>query len=184
MTRKTGLPAAALLLSAACAGDPRQRAFEYAPDMADSVPYDTFAPNPNTPDGKTLLAPPQGTVARGHLPLHFAAGKEEAERAGRELKSPLQPTPENLKRGEAVFQSRCFPCHGRTGQGDGPVIPAFPMPPPLTAEHARGLPDGQIFHIVSFGQGLMPSHAAQVRPEDRWKVLFYLRALQAKGGKP
>jgi len=29
---------------------------------------------------------------------------------------------------------------------------------------------------------LMPPHAAQVRPDDRWKVALYVRQLQ--GGKP
>ena len=28
------------------------------------------------------------------------------------------------------------------------------------------------------GQGIMPSHAAQVLPDDRWRVVLYLRGLQ------
>ncbi len=54
----------------------------------------------------------------------------------------------------------------------------FPNPPALTAEHARSLPDGQIYHIITRGQGIMPSHAAQVLLPDRWKVVLYLRQLQ------
>ena len=37
------------------------RGFTYMPDMAQSVPYDSFAPNPVTRDGKTLQAPVPGT---------------------------------------------------------------------------------------------------------------------------
>ena len=45
--------------------DTSQRGFEYMPDMAHSVPYDAYAPNPVTRDGKTLQAPVPGTVPRG-----------------------------------------------------------------------------------------------------------------------
>jgi mono/diheme cytochrome c family protein len=47
------------------------------------------------------------------------------------------------------------------------------------AEHARGLADGQIFHIVTHGQGLMPAHGSQVAQEDRWKIVHYIRSLQS-----
>ena len=56
---------------------------------------------------------------------------------------------------------------------------AFPTPPSLVAPKARELPDGRIFHIATFGQGNMPSHAAQIEPEDRWKAVMWVRQLQA-----
>jgi hypothetical protein len=46
------------------------------------------------------------------------------------------------------------------------------------AAHARGLAEGQIFHIITRGQGIMPSHAVQVLPEDRWRVVLYLSQMQ------
>jgi mono/diheme cytochrome c family protein len=38
--------------------------------------------------------------------------------------------------------------------------------------------DGHIFHVITKGQGVMPSYAQQVQPEDRWAVIHYIRALQ------
>jgi mono/diheme cytochrome c family protein len=38
--------------------------------------------------------------------------------------------------------------------------------------------DGQIFHVIAFGQKNMPSFAAQVVRADRWRVIKYIRSLQ------
>jgi mono/diheme cytochrome c family protein len=170
--------AAALLVFAGCEQDVSKPNYEYAPDMVSSVAYDSFAPNPNTKDGKTLLSPAPGSVPRGYKPLHLTAGPEEAARAGRELKNPYPASPELLARGHVAFTRYCSPCHGTGGLGDGLVTARFPIPPSLLADHAKGLPDGQIFHIITYGQGLMPAHGSQVAPEDRWKIVHFVRSLQ------
>jgi mono/diheme cytochrome c family protein len=170
------LPTAASL---SCDSRPDETRREFVPEMVYSVPYDSFAPNPVTPDGKTLLAPPRGAIARGSMPLHYGPGPDEALRAGRELTNAVPPGPQVAARGEKLFKTFCVPCHGPSGQGDGPIIPLLPMPPSLTAEHARKMPDGQIFHVVWHGQGVMPPHGTQVRPRDRWILVHHLRALQA-----
>jgi mono/diheme cytochrome c family protein len=175
--------AATAMLLTACAAGPEQPNYEFLPEMVDSLAaYDTFAPNPNTPDGKTILTRVPGTIARGRMPLHFGPGPAEAERAGRERMSPIPESPAARARGERVFKTFCAVCHGAAGEGDGPVIGKFPMPPSLVAERAKKMPDGQIWHVITFGQGLMASYAAQVEEADRWKVVQHLRALQAKGG--
>jgi mono/diheme cytochrome c family protein len=182
MKRLLGAAAALGCLALGCDSDPIQPRREFLPDMVDSVPYDSFDPNPNTRDGKTLIAPPPGTVARGVTPFHYGATPAEAERAGRELHSPVPASPEALARGQAAFLAYCAHCHGPGGLGDGPVIPRFPMPPSLVAERARSLPDGRLFHLITRGQGLMPAHGAQVVPADRWKIILHLRALQKAAG--
>jgi len=169
---------------AACDDDPTLPNREYMPDMVSSVAYDSFAPNPNTRDGRTLMAPPAGTIPRGYEPVHFAPGPKEAERAGRELTNPIPDGPLVRQRGEIAFQRWCSPCHGHEGVGDGLVAKRFPRPPSLTAEHARALPDGRIFHIISFGQGVMPAYGQQVVQADRWKILRFVRQLQAASTPP
>lgn len=157
-----------------------RRNFEYFPNMARSPRYNGFAPNPNFPDGKTLQQPVPGTIPRGFHPLHFVATQEDAIRAGEELQNPLAPSDGRaMQRGESVFANFCQLCHGAGGRGDGPVaLRGFPAPPSLLADKARNLKDGQIFHILSLGQGNMPSYAAQVSQEDRWRVILYVRKLQ------
>ncbi|OFW27517.1 MAG: hypothetical protein A3H27_02495 [Acidobacteria bacterium RIFCSPLOWO2_02_FULL_59_13] len=153
---------------------------EFLPEMVRSVPYDSFAPNPNFPDGKTLQLPVPGTIPRGFLPLHFEATPQDSERAGEELQNPysMQDT-EALERGERVYRNFCLPCHGPIGRGDGPVIlRGYPAPPPLISNRAIRMKDGQIFHIITYGQRNMSPHATQIAREDRWKVILHIRTLQ------
>lgn len=170
------------LLVGACSTSGDQTNLEYLPEMIDSVPYDAFSPNAATPDGKTWMAPPTGAIARGFMPMHLAPGPEQAQKAGRELQNPLLTSAEHVARGKVLYGRFCVPCHGATGQGDGPVIPRFPTPPPLTATHAKAMPEGQMFHVITFGQGLMPAHGSQIARGDRWKIVLYLRSMQ--GGSP
>ena len=162
------------------APDLSRRNFEYFPNMARSARYNAFAPNPNFSDRKTLQQPVPGTVPRGSHPLHFVATKEDAIRAGEELHDPFTGADARATaRGQFVFGSFCMPCHGAGGRGDGPVaLHGFPAPPSLLADKARELKDGEIFHILSVGQGNMPSYAAQVSQADRWRVILYVRKLQ------
>lgn len=163
----------------ACGADGEKTQRMLFPDMVASVPYDAYDPNPVTSSGQTLMVPPEGTVPVGYEPFSYGPGEEEALRAAAELVNPLEPAKETLARGNEIYETMCLVCHGAGGEGDGPIIGRFPNPPSLLAEHARSYSDGRIFHVISRGQGLMPSHAVQVRSEDRWKVIHYLRQLQA-----
>lgn len=153
--------------------------YEFVPDMAHSVPYDAYAPNPVTRDGQTLQAPVPGTVPRGAIPDHYASTPEDAVRAGRELVNPIAPAGTALARGRAVYQTFCQVCHGPAGAGDGPLIPKFPNPPSYGSARLLGMPDGQIFHVITHGTAIMPGYAGQIAPDDRWKAVLYVRTLQA-----
>jgi len=121
--------------------------------------------------------PPAGSIPRGYQPFHYGPGDAEAARAGRELTNPLPDVEAVRARGAVAFARWCSPCHGAEGLGDGLVARKFPRPPSLVAEHARGLPDGRIFHIVTYGQGVMPAYGQQVGASDRWKIVRHLRQL-------
>ena len=169
---------------AACQADGQKRGFEYMPDMAHSVPFDSFAPNPVTRDGKTLQRPMAGTIPRGFLPFHYAATPQDAERAGRELVSPVPRSEENLAQGQALFETFCLVCHGAGGKGDGPLVPRIPNPPSYSSERVRQMAPGQLFHVITLGSGRMPSYASQVSVEERWKIVAYVQTLQALTEKP
>lgn len=166
--------------------DLSRRNFEYFPNMARSARYNSFSPNPDFPDGKTLQQAVPGTIPRGFHPLHFVATKEDALRAGEELQNPFVASDTRaVERGQFVFTNFCQPCHGAGARGDGPVaLRGYPAPPSLLADKARNLKDGQIFHILSGGQGNMPSYASQISQEDRWKVILYVRKLQMESAAP
>lgn len=155
---------------------------EFMPNMVASVPFDTFAPNPNFADGKTLQTPPPGTIPYGMLPFSFQATPPDALRAGLKLANPYANNDQAARdRGSVVYLRSCLPCHGSAGAGDGLVTKrGFPPPPALFAEHAINMKDGQLFHIITHGQGNMPGHAAQVALDDRWRVVLHVRQLQQR----
>ena len=42
-------------------------------------------------------------------------------------------------------------------------------------EYARlvltiSMPDGQVFHVITRGSGMMPAYGGQIAPDDRWKA--------------
>lgn len=158
---------------------PAERNFEALPGMVRSVPAEAFSENAVFADGKTLQPPPAGTIARGLLPLRYRATPEDAVRAGAELSNPFPAAARALARGKVVYDTYCAVCHGASGKGDGTVAQrGFPAPPSLLADKARGLRDGQVFHILTWGQGNMPSYAAQTTREDRWKAVLWVREIQ------
>ncbi|HLG14739.1 MAG TPA: cytochrome c [Blastocatellia bacterium] len=158
--------------------DTRVRNREFPTQMQNSPAYLSQTANPVLPNAMTEQAPVPGTIPRGFQPFHYGPGAEEAARAGRELANPFKPTAENLARGGHVYANYCAVCHGATGGGDGPVIPKYPNPPAYTTEKSKAVADGTMFHVITVGRNNMPSHAAQVSADDRWKVILYIRKLQ------
>jgi mono/diheme cytochrome c family protein len=164
--------------------DPAAPNIEILPDMAHSVAYASFSPNPVLPGGKTMQPPVPGTLPRGFETLHYQAGEQEALRAAVELKNPLDPR-KAKERGAVVYQNFCAPCHGGSLRGDGAVaLHGFPAPPNLKGEKSMKLAEGQMFHILTFGQKKMPSYASQLTVNDRWSVIAYVKSLQNEAATP
>lgn len=168
---------------AGCGAHSDQRAYEYMPDMARDPAYKAFAPNAATSDGLTLQHPVSGTIPRGYQAFHFAAGEQEAERAGRELQNPYRPTPRALEEGKALFQTYCAVCHGDQGKGDGPISTKITPPPSYLSERLMTFTPGRIFHVITLGTGKMPSYAAQLSADERWKIVTYVHTILQKQGE-
>ena len=153
---------------------------QFLPGMVDAVAYDAQSANPAFADGKTLRDPAPGSAARGFPPLHFRPTPEDAAMAGETLQNPISDTVRaGLQRGAQLYATFCQPCHGAGANGDGLVAQrGFPAPPSLLTTKARGLKDGQLFHILTVGQGNMPSLASQIVRKDRWNVINYVRSIQ------
>lgn len=166
------------LLGCDAEGDTPMRAV--LPDMAFSVPYNAYDSHPVL--GPVLRHPPDGTIPHGMSVLDYGPGPEEAARAGSELKNPFAADEAKLPEAKRLYDTFCLICHGVAGEGDGPIIGRFPNPPSLLAPRAKELPDGHLFHVVTFGQGLMAPYASQLSVEERWMVVRYVRWLQQTVG--
>jgi mono/diheme cytochrome c family protein len=54
----------------------------------------------------------------------------------------------------------------------------FPPPPSYHIDRLREAPAGHFFDVMTNGLGAMYSYAAQISPQDRWRIAAYIRALQ------
>ena len=126
-------------------------------------------------DGIGMQRPVAGTVARGFIPYAFA-GKPDL--AGKNLVNPLPMTKEVIERGKSKYLTYCSPCHGNFGAGDSRLRGQFPNPPTLHSDKVRTWPDGNLYHVMTEGQNVMPSYAAQISRDDRWAVVNYIRVMQ------
>lgn len=225
--------AAVVVMTAFVRVDYSKPNIEILPDMKYTLAWEAFAANPNFPNKRTMQPPLPGTIARGQMPLYYAATKEDAVRAGEELENPSSrgaieaavaaagevaeavrdapkevassgdaspavkaaPQNENARRaamvherfsasvehGGEVYRTFCVSCHGPSGAGDGPVTQrGFPPPPSMLTGKSLQMKDGQLFHILTYGQGSMAPFAAQISRERRWDVINYVRDLQRK----
>ena len=87
----------------------------------------------------------------------------------------------SLLRGKNVYTIFCIGCHGISGEGDGHLFTSglYPMKPrDLSADAVTGLKDGEIYHTITLGFGSMGAHGSQILPDDRWKLVLYVRKLQ------
>ena len=138
-----------------------------------------LSPSDFYPDKRSARPLVEGTVARGqlHEDTYFYTGKI-GDNAGDVMPFPV--TKEVLERGRERYNIYCAPCHSRIGDGNG-FIPSrgfTRMPPSYHIPRLQKAPLGYFFDVMTNGFGIMPDYASQVSPEDRWKIVAYIRALQ------
>ena len=173
-----------------CSKDPKKPGLEYMPDMYRSPSYETYGLNEMFKDNMEARIPVKGTIPRDFTFFNYPNTTEGYEAASRDVHNPLPQTPENLAEGKRLFSIMCMHCHGESGQADGSLIQTGKFPPPpsySTGKSSRGgdmkdLTDGKIFHTITYGVNLMGSHASQLLPMERWKVIMYVHQLQHPGG--
>lgn len=167
-------------LRALVVSDPSAPGTEFLPDMVRSPAWLSQFDGAPTADGLAERPRVEGVVVRGALPIRFGGTPDEALRAGRELVNPFaRDDGAAAARGADVYARFCAPCHAADGGGEGPVVVhGMLRPPSLLAERAVGMRDGEMFHVLTKGQGNMASYAVQVDPEDRWRIVLHVRMLQ------
>lgn len=153
---------------------------EYMPDMYRSPSVEVYGTSVLHGDTiySTQFLPPKGSIARGYMPYVYPNTTEGYEQAGLYLKNPLAYSEATVKQGEVLFGKYCIHCHGAAGAGDGKVGLKLPGAPPAYNGPLKNLPEGKIFHSITYGKGLMGNHASILTQEERWKLVYYVQKLQ------
>jgi mono/diheme cytochrome c family protein len=120
-----------------------------------------------------------------------------SEKPGTPITIPPEPevTADRIKAGRDVFaRVQCWKCHGVLGQANGPSAATLQddLGRPIAAynftEGAKpkcGDTDRDIYRIFMTGlDGTpMPSFADNIKPEEAWDLVFYLRTLMSQKSK-
>jgi mono/diheme cytochrome c family protein len=194
------------LLLVGCKAGGNDQGLEYAPQMYHSVAYEPLSQITDESQGSWLSTredgkgeyynsnihnlnnmnmrePVANTVPRnknGYLPYRLKTS--ELELAGQTVRNPFEPTDQVLAEGEQLFLNYCSTCHGKGGQGDGKAGMKIGGVANLTGGAYLGLPEGHIFHVITKGKGRMGAHGSQILPEDRWKIVSYVKQ-KIQGGQ-
>jgi mono/diheme cytochrome c family protein len=124
---------------------------------------------------------------------HFSP-RWQTEKPGTPITVPPEPevTGERVKAGQDVFaRVQCWKCHGVQGMANGPSASTLqddlghPILPYNFAEGGRfkcGTTDADLYKIFMTGlDGTpMPSFSDNIKPDEAWDLVFYLRSLQPK----
>lgn len=93
--------------------------------------------------------------------------------------NPVPATPKSVEKGQEIYNTYCFVCHGMEGKGDGPVIKRGFYPLNLTSPGVIGRTNGYIYAYIRYGgKVMMPSYRESITAEEAWDVVNYVRKLQ------
>jgi len=165
---------------ASCTSDPQSPGIEYMPDMYRTPALEPYSGNSNYADSMEARIPAEGSIAQGYIPYGIPNTNEGYELAGNILKNPLSSSDVTLSEGKEIYTKFCTHCHGKEGKGDGLTVTAggHPPPPAYDSQTLKNLPEGKMFHTITYGKNLMGPHASQLNVEERWKVIRYVQTLQ------
>lgn len=142
-------------------------------EMSHQPKYDSYERSKLFADGKSMQAPPEGSVAR------------DDPAASAMLRQQPAMSLDLLRRGRERFGIYCVPCHDQAGYGNGTVPNrGFPRPPSFHIARLRQAPPSYFVGVITHGHGVMYAYADRVSPQDRWAIAAYIQALQLSQDAP
>jgi mono/diheme cytochrome c family protein len=179
----------AAIVVISCNDVQRKPSRTYMPDMAYSRAYETYSDHSNLASkGINYNSQPVlGTVSRGEEMPYRLPNDSNGYNASRSVANPI-PKMNNIEivEAERLYLINCAICHGTALDGNGPLYKGGQGPYPAKPATLVGdpkiesLPDGTLYHVMTYGKGMMGSYAAQLNRKQRWMVAQYIKSKQAK----
>jgi len=163
-------------------GSKRDPGRTYMPDMQYSRAYEAYAANDLKKEGVNYVPyPVEGTIRRGDLFPYSLPNDSNGYRMSAQVKNPLPALSEaQLKEAGRLYNINCAICHGENMDAQGPLSTGGKVPAVanLTLKQYVEMPEGTMFHSVTYGKGNMGSYASQLTREERWMVIEYVKRKQ------
>lgn len=153
----------------------------YMPDMVYSRAYEAYAThNLDTTLIRYTGLPVPGTVRRGDLFPYTVPNDTPGYILSASIKNPL-PVPDSVQLQEAgrLYNINCGICHGPKMDAQSPLAGKVGGIANLTLPQFVKMPEGQMYHVVTYGKGNMGSYASQLDRRQRWMVVQYVKAMQS-----
>lgn len=168
------------LVLSSCHLDKSKPNVELIQDMMETPAVKAQEYDESAPNHISARVPPEGTQPVGFTPYKYAKDYDGAVKQQNPLAG--QMTEEVLKVGMRYYETHCALCHGFKGEGGltGNTIgdKMNQKPPVLVNDKIRGWTDGQLYHVITMGQGLMGPYASHIPQKYRWQVVQYIRYLE------
>ncbi|HKL15883.1 MAG TPA: c-type cytochrome [Balneolaceae bacterium] len=135
----------------------------------------------------SMRPPVEGTIARGELRQNSVLYEGRDENGEFVTEIPFEVTRSFLYRGKERYDIFCTPCHGAIGDGQGIIMTGQYGYVPAPSYHRQAsydMPDGQFYSAIAEGIRSMPAYNTQIKVEDRWAIVAYIRALQRSQNVP
>ena len=145
--------------------------------------------------------PQDGTVAYGRskivdslkndltYPRYAFANTEEDRTKATEMITSNALKPKNaaelekvLGHGKELYEIYCSSCNGKAGDGNGKLyeLGVYPAAPAnFMSDQFLSSNDGRYYHAIMYGKNVMLAHADKLSHDERWKVIHYIRSMQA-----
>jgi mono/diheme cytochrome c family protein len=179
--------AATTIVMISCSKVRRSPGRAYMPDMAYSRAIETYSSTEALQKQGIHYTsmPVAGTIARGDMAAYELQNDSAGYVNSKNITNPL-PALDAKQFIEAtrLYLVNCGICHGEKLDGNGPLwkdgtgpYPAAPRN--LLIDPVATMPEGTIFHSITYGKGQMGSYASQLSTEQRWMIVHYIKEKQA-----
>jgi mono/diheme cytochrome c family protein len=158
----------------------------YMPDMTYSRAYETYSSTEALQkEGAHYNAMPvPGTMARGDMAPYPFKNDSAGYAQSATIKNPLDSSSVDKTEAERLYLVNCAICHGTKLDGNGPLYKGgdgpFGAKPATLVGDAKyeAMPEGTMFHSVTYGKNMMGSYASQLSTKQRWMVIAYIKSKQ------
>ncbi len=118
-------------------------------------------------------------IATLGIPALILGHSWKAPKKASQWTNPVSKTQDSIERGKVLYRKLCVACHGKSGQGDGPLANKLRPEPPDLIERSAHHSDGDFAWKIKNGRGAMPAFKDQLSENEIWDLINFLKRKQS-----